>query len=139
MGRTFCVQKLLWKSETIPVHNMFSPGFSLEFSCNCTCNSMNNMSSYCWCKNKSFWQKIYLYRLFILHFVYVFLGCSFLYKTRRKPQLSRLLFPNEWWVFQSDVLQRKNVDFADEEKYFTQYVLILLHISQKRATEREPT
>ena len=32
MGRTFCVQKLFWMSETISVHNMFSPGLSLEFS-----------------------------------------------------------------------------------------------------------
>ena len=28
----FC-QKLFWMSETISVHNMFSPGLSLEFSC----------------------------------------------------------------------------------------------------------
>ena len=27
------VQKLFWMSETISVHNMFSPGLSLEFSC----------------------------------------------------------------------------------------------------------
>ena len=27
MGRTCCVQKLFWTSETISVHNMFSPGF----------------------------------------------------------------------------------------------------------------
>ena len=33
MGRTCCVQKLFWVSETISVHNMFSPGLSLEFSC----------------------------------------------------------------------------------------------------------
>ena len=33
MGRTCCVQKLYWMSETISVHNMFSPGLSLEFSC----------------------------------------------------------------------------------------------------------
>ena len=31
-------------SETISVHNMFSPGLSLEFS---ACNSMNNLLSYC--------------------------------------------------------------------------------------------
>ena len=30
---TCCVQKLLWMSETISVHNMFSPGLSLEYSC----------------------------------------------------------------------------------------------------------
>ena len=47
MGRTCCVQKLFWMSETISVHNMFSPGLSLEFSCIETCNSMNNLSSYC--------------------------------------------------------------------------------------------
>ena len=33
MGRTYCVQKLFWMSETISVYNMFSPGLSLEFSC----------------------------------------------------------------------------------------------------------
>ena len=32
-------------SETISVHNMFSPGLSLEFSC--IELSMNNLSSYC--------------------------------------------------------------------------------------------
>ena len=35
-------------SETISVHNMFSPGLSLEFSCiELVCNSMNNLPSYC--------------------------------------------------------------------------------------------
>ena len=36
--------------ETISVHDMFSPGLSLEFSCIelvIQCNSMNNLSSYC--------------------------------------------------------------------------------------------
>ena len=33
-------------SETISVHNMFSPGLSLEFS-GIELNSMNNLSSYC--------------------------------------------------------------------------------------------
>ena len=33
MGRTCCVQKLFWMSETFSVHNMFSPGLSLDFSC----------------------------------------------------------------------------------------------------------
>ena len=33
LGRTCCVQKLFWMSETISVHNMLSPGLSLEFSC----------------------------------------------------------------------------------------------------------
>ena len=32
MGRTFCVQKLFCMSETISIHNMLSPGLSLEFS-----------------------------------------------------------------------------------------------------------
>ena len=32
MGRTGCVQKLFWTSEAISVHNMLSPGLSLEFS-----------------------------------------------------------------------------------------------------------
>ena len=33
MRRTWCVQKLVWMSKTFSVHNMFSPGLSLEFSC----------------------------------------------------------------------------------------------------------
>ena len=33
MGRTCCLQKFFWMSATIYVHNMFSPGLSLEFSC----------------------------------------------------------------------------------------------------------
>ena len=33
MGRTCCVQKLFWMSETISVHHKFSQGLSLEFSC----------------------------------------------------------------------------------------------------------
>ena len=33
MGRTCCVQKLIWMSEKNSVRNMFSPGLSLEFSC----------------------------------------------------------------------------------------------------------
>ena len=33
MRRTCCVKKFFWMSETISVHNMFSPGLSLEFSC----------------------------------------------------------------------------------------------------------
>ena len=33
MGRTCCVQKLFWMSETISVYNMLSPCLSLEFSC----------------------------------------------------------------------------------------------------------
>ena len=35
-------------SETISVHNMFSSGLSLEFSCfELVHNSMNNLLSYC--------------------------------------------------------------------------------------------
>jgi hypothetical protein len=34
-------------SETISVHNMFSPILSLEFSCIELENSMDNLSSYC--------------------------------------------------------------------------------------------
>ena len=34
-------------SETISVHNMFSPGFSLAFSCIENGNSINNLLSYC--------------------------------------------------------------------------------------------
>ena len=57
MKRTCCVPKLPWMSETISIHNMFSPGLSLEFSW--TYDSMNSLSSYCeldvtWCKNNSF-------------------------------------------------------------------------------------
>ena len=33
MRRTYCVQKLFLMSDTISVHNMFSPSLSLEFSC----------------------------------------------------------------------------------------------------------
>ena len=33
LGRTCCVQKLFCISETISVHNIFSPDLSLEFSC----------------------------------------------------------------------------------------------------------
>ena len=60
---------------------------------------------------------------------------------QKKTQTAVVLaFVSKRWVFQSDVLQRnKNVDFADEEKYFTQYVSILLHISRESATEREHT
>ena len=43
MGRTCCVQKLFSMSETISVHNMFSPGLSLEFSC----IELVCLSSYC--------------------------------------------------------------------------------------------
>ena len=46
-------------SETISVHNMFSPGLSLEFSC---IELVFNEQSVVillvsWCKNKSFWQR----------------------------------------------------------------------------------
>ena len=34
-------------SETISVHNMFSPRFELGIFMYSTCNSMNNLSSYC--------------------------------------------------------------------------------------------
>ena len=43
MGRTCCVQKIFWMSETISVHNMFDNGIFMYWSC----NSMNNLSSYC--------------------------------------------------------------------------------------------
>ena len=33
MGRICYVQELFWISEKNSVHNMFSPGLSLEFSC----------------------------------------------------------------------------------------------------------
>ena len=53
------MQKLFWMSETISVHNMFSPGLSLEFSCielliQWTFVIILWIS---WCKNKSFWQR----------------------------------------------------------------------------------
>ena len=47
MGRTCCVQKLFWMPETISVHNMFSPGLSLEFSCIELVIQWTNLSSYC--------------------------------------------------------------------------------------------
>ena len=52
MGRTCCVKKLSWMSETIYVHNMFSPGLSLEFSC------IELILWVSWCKNRSFWQRL---------------------------------------------------------------------------------
>ena len=54
MGRTCCVQKLFWMSDTISVHNMFSPGLSLEFSC---IEQSAVILWVSWCKNKSFWQR----------------------------------------------------------------------------------
>ena len=33
MGKTYCAQKLFLMSEKNSVHNMFSPGLSLAFSC----------------------------------------------------------------------------------------------------------
>ena len=45
----------------ICVHNMFSPRSELAIFMYWTCNSMNNLSSYCglhsWCKKRSFWQR----------------------------------------------------------------------------------
>ena len=38
---------LFWMSETISVHNMFSPRFELGIFMYWTCNSMNNLLSYC--------------------------------------------------------------------------------------------
>jgi hypothetical protein len=43
-GRTCCVQKLFWMSETISVHNR--PRFELGIFMYWTCNSMNNLWSY---------------------------------------------------------------------------------------------
>ena len=54
MGRTCCIHKLFWMSETISIHNMFSPGLSLEFSCNEQSVVILWVS---WSKNKSFWQR----------------------------------------------------------------------------------
>ena len=47
MGRTFCVHKLFWVSKTISVHNMFYPCSELRIFMYWTCNSMNNLPSYC--------------------------------------------------------------------------------------------
>ena len=47
MGRTCCIHKLFWMSKSFSVHNMFSPCSELGIFTYCTCNSMNNMSSYC--------------------------------------------------------------------------------------------
>ena len=50
--RTCCVQKLFWMSETISVHNMFSPGLSLEFSC------IELVIQWTICRHiKTFWQR----------------------------------------------------------------------------------
>ena len=69
IGRTCCVQKLFWVSKTISVHNMFCPCSELGIFMYQTCNSMNNLSSYCgnsWCKNKSFWQRFTCNELLLL-------------------------------------------------------------------------
>ena len=54
-GRKCCVKKLFWMSETISVHNTFSPGLSLEFFRHWTCNSMNNLLSYCELVDSKIW------------------------------------------------------------------------------------
>ena len=41
------VQKLIWMSKTISVHNMFSPFWNFHVCIYWTCNSINNLSSYC--------------------------------------------------------------------------------------------
>ena len=46
MGRTCCVPKLFWMSETISVHNMLSPRFELGIFMLWTGDSMNNLTSY---------------------------------------------------------------------------------------------
>ena len=60
MGRTCCVQKLFWMSETISVHNMFSPCSELGIFMYWTCK-FNEQSvvifGVSWYKNKSFWQR----------------------------------------------------------------------------------
>ena len=60
LGRTCYVQKLFLTFRTIFVHNMFSPCSELGIFMYWTCNSMNNLWSYCGlvdAKNKSFWQR----------------------------------------------------------------------------------
>ena len=48
MGRTCCVQKLFWMSETISVCTQHVlPRFELKIFMYWTCNSMNNLSWYC--------------------------------------------------------------------------------------------
>ena len=47
LGRACCVQKLFLTFRTIFVHNMFSPCSELGIFMYWTCNSMNNLSSYC--------------------------------------------------------------------------------------------
>ena len=61
-GRTCCVHKLFWISKTISVHNMFSPWSELGIFMYWTCNSMNNLSSYCGLADakKELLTKIYL-------------------------------------------------------------------------------
>ena len=59
MGTTCCVQKLFWMSETISVHNMFSPGLSLEFSCTELLIQEQSVVILwvSWSKTKCFWQR----------------------------------------------------------------------------------
>ena len=47
LGRTCCVQKLFLTFRTIFVLNMFSPCSELAIFMYRTCNSMNNLLSYC--------------------------------------------------------------------------------------------
>ena len=47
LGRTCCVQKLFFTFRAIYVHNMFSPCSELGIFMYWTCNSMNNLLSYC--------------------------------------------------------------------------------------------
>ena len=58
-GRTCCVQKLFWMSETVSVHNMFSPGRAWNFHVlNLQFNEQSVVILWVsWCKNKSFWQR----------------------------------------------------------------------------------
>ena len=46
-GRTCGVQKLFWMSKTLSAHNIFSPCSKLGIFMYWTCNSINNLLSYC--------------------------------------------------------------------------------------------
>ena len=46
-GRTCCVQKLFWMSETISLHNMFSPGLSMGHSLHSTSDGKDYLVWWC--------------------------------------------------------------------------------------------
>ena len=59
MGRTFCVQKLFWMSETISVHTFSIQVWAWNFHVlNLKFNGQSVVILWVsWCKNKSFWRR----------------------------------------------------------------------------------